>query len=558
MATAMGTPMKANHPIYRSIYTIAFSVIATHSTAQQSTPESAIQNQGNTAPSNAQQPAATNPLATVSSEGKAWIIKPRISLTETYTDNVNVNGANGQKQSDLISELAPGIRIEARTAKLNAYFDYALRGISYARESGNNQSQNSLNTFGTFEAVDKWLYLDFSGLISQQAISAFGTQSSSNTSINSNSTETSTFRLSPFIKGQFAGNVDYFLRYNASSTRSDASAVSNVNLSEWTSQLKGSTPFQRLQWTMDASRQNLDYSRGSKTEAERIRGMLTYALFPEFRVSASLGEESNNYASRDKESKNTSGYGFDWFPTERTQLSVFKEKRFFGDGHNISISHRFPRSYIRYTDTRDVSVLPNQFGTVGLGSIYDIYYQLFANLEPFASMTGVAKDAAVASAVSAMLAQQGISPNSQIVSGYLTSRATILRMQQLSLALTGVRNSITFAANRSESESVLASSALNDDLSKSSSVRQQGIAVTLSHKLSEYSALTAVVSRQESNGNSTTNSPLKSTVTSYQVSASTRLGTKTSGSLSLRRFEFENNTNPYTENALLGTISFVY
>ncbi|RIX45468.1 MAG: TIGR03016 family PEP-CTERM system-associated outer membrane protein [Rhodocyclales bacterium GT-UBC] len=555
---AMGTGMKTNFSTREAICSLTVLLISGPISAQQSNIDPTNQNTGYPASTNAQQSTQTVPLASLATEGKAWIIRPRISLTETYSDNVNVNRSNGGKQSDLISELAPGVRVEARTSRLNAYFDYALRGISYANESGNNQSQNSLNTFGTFEAVDKWLYLDFSGLIAQQAISAFGTQSASNATINNNTTETSTFRLSPFIKGQFAGSVDYFVRYNTSKTRSDASSVSNVDLSEWTSQIKGSTPFQRLQWAVDASRQNLDYSRGSKTEAERIRGMLTYSIVPEFRISGSLGTESNNYASRDQESRTTSGYGFDWFPTERTQVSVFKEKRFFGDGHNISISHRLPRSYIRYTDTRDVSVLPNQFGTVGLGSVYDIYYQLFSNLEPFASMTGIAKDAAVANAVSALLAQQGIAPNSQIVSGYLTSRATILRMQQLSLALTGVRNSITFAANRSESESVLATSALNDDLSKSSSVRQQGVAVTLSHRLSENAALTAVISRQESNGNSTSTSPLKSTMTSYQINASTRLGTKTSGSLSVRRLEFDNNTNPYTENALIGSISFVY
>jgi len=47
-------------------------------------------------------------------------------------------------------------------------------------------------------------------------------------------------------------------------------------------------------------------------------------------------------------------------------------------------------------------------------------------------------------------------------------------------------------------------------------------------------------------------------MTSYQLNASTRLGTKTTGSLSIRRSEFDNSTNPYTENALIGTVSFVY
>lgn len=551
MDTAMGMAMKNKFQALPKTCGLLISILASTAAAAQQT-DAASQAQS------AATQQSTGGLSNLASEGRAWSIRPRVTLTETLTDNANVNGSNGGKQSDLISELAPGIRIEARTARLNAYFDYAIRGMSYARESGNNQTQNSLNTFGTLEAIDKWLYLDFSGLISQQAISAFGTQSASYTTVNSNTTETSNFRVSPYIKGQLAGSLEYFLRYNASTTRSDASSVSNVNLSEWTSQLRGSTPFQKLQWTVDASRQSLDYSKGAKTDADRLRGMLTYAVVPEFRVSLSGGQESNNYASVDQETKSTSGYGFDWTPTERTQISAFKERRFFGDGHNISISHRFPRSNIRYTDSRDVSVLPNQFATVGLGSVYDSYYQLFANTEPYASMTGAAKDAAVSSLVNSLLSILGIPSNSQIVGGYLTSRATIMRMQQLSMAVTGVRNSITLIATRSESSSALASASVNDDFAKSSSIQQQGIALSISHRLSEISALTAVLSRQETSGVATTSSQLKSTMTSYQLNASTRLGTKTTGSLSIRRSEFDNSTNPYTENALIGTVSFVY
>ena len=137
-----------------------------------------------------------------STQGRAWSVKPRISLTETFTDNANINRSASNTQNELITELAPGIRIEARTERLNAYLDYSLRGQFYARESDNNRSQNSLNTFGTLEAVENWLFLDFSGVIAQQTISALGTQSTSNTAINNNSTETATYRLSPYIRGQ--------------------------------------------------------------------------------------------------------------------------------------------------------------------------------------------------------------------------------------------------------------------------------------------------------------------------------------------------------------------
>ena len=173
---------------------------------------------------------------------------------------------------------------------------------------------------------------------------------------------------------------------------------------------------------------------------------------------------------------------------------------------------------------------------------------------------GALKDAAVANAVNTLLAQGGISPNTQVTSSFLTSRASIQRRQDLTLVLTGVRNSITFVANRTENQSVLAATASNDDFSQSTLVRQQGLSINLSHRLSELSNLNAVVSRQESQGSSsvTGNGNLKTTTTTYLINASTKLGAKTTGSLSARRSEVDSTINPYTENALLGTVSLVF
>ncbi len=483
-----------------------------------------------------------------SAEGRTWIIKPRVSLTETVTDNANINRGANNKEGDLITQIAPGIRIEARTVRLKAFFDYSLRGQFYAKEPDYNRSQNALNTFGTLEAVDNWLFLDFSGRIAQQTISAFGTQSTSNTAINNNSTETATYRLSPYIRGQLGGLADYSLRYNVSTTRSDAATVSDIDVSQWIGQLRGSTPFKNLQWTIDANQQSTDYSRGRKTDADLLRAILTYSVSPQFRLTVSGGQESNNYASLEQETHTTSGYGFDWNPTERTKFSAFKEKRFFGNGHNVNFNHRFPRSSIQFSDTRDVSVLPNQFSTVGLGSVYDLYFDQFTTLIPDPVQR--------ANYVNALLSQSGIDPNAQVTSGFTTSRATIRRNQRLALSVFGVRNTITFLANRSESQGVLASQASNDTLSESNVVNQQGFGLNLSHRLSEISNLNFLGSRQESTGSGA--NTLKTTTTLYQVNLTTQLGAKTTGSLSARRSEFDSSTNPYTENALIGTVSFIY
>lgn len=528
----METGMEMRNNLFQLGQLSSLMLLALSNAFAQQTPVDQIQSSGQDKLQTTQQPA--------------WTIKPRISLTETWTDNANLNqGATNSKQSDFITEIAPGIQIQARTARLKGYLDYSLRGQQYAQNTNSARTQNSLNAFGTMEAIDNWLFIDFSGVIAQQSISAFGTQSTSNTSVNNNSTETSTYRVSPYVRGQFGGVAEYLLRYNSSTTRSDSGSLAGIDISQLSGQLKGSTPFQQLKWTIDGNQQTTDYSTGRTTEAEIYRGMLTYSIFPQFRVSASGGWESNNYASAVQESRNTHGYGFDWNPTERTQVSFFKERRFFGDGHNISFSHRFPMSSIQYTNTRDVTVLPDQFGYVGRGRLYDFYSQF---------VSFVADPVERANLLNALLVANPF--KIQDGSSFISSQASAQRREQLSYVIYGARNSVTFMANRSESQSLLATTIGNDDFSKTNTIRQNGFSVNFAHRLSEISNLNLLLSRQESTGG--TGSSLKATTTMYQVNVSTKLGAKTTGTLSVRRSEFDNSTTPYTENALIGVVTYVY
>lgn len=549
MVTGMDMKTKFSFAIPLSI-ALLYSFSST-SIAQQNLPGAipgTATGAGTTAQPQGTQSATTTDDDSTNQE-RSWTIKPRIALIETLTDNVNINRSTNSKQSDLISELVPGIRIEARTTRLKGYFDYSLRNQFYAK-TDYSRTQNYLNTFGTLEAIDNLLFLDFSGMIAQQAISALGPQSPSSTTINNNSTETSTYRLSPYLRGQIGGAVDYYLRYNASTTQSNSTTAYNLDLSQWAGQLRGSTPFQNLKWTIDGNQQTADYSSGRKTDATTLKALLSYSVLPEVRLTLSGGQESNNYASINQETNDTYGFGFDWNPGERTRFSAFKEKRFFGDGHNILFNHRFARSSIRFSDTRDVSVLPNQFATVGMGSVYDLFFDQFESLIP--------NPVARANFVNALLSQSGINPNTQVTSSFMTSRATIQRRQQVAFALFGARNTVTLLANRTENQSMLASASINDSFTQSNStaISQQGYSLNFSHRLSESTNLNALASRQKSKANG--RSVSDTVLTLYQINVSTSLGAKTTGSITFRRSEFDSNSAPYTENALLGTISYIY
>ena len=481
-----------------------------------------------------------------SSPAPAWTITPRIGLTETLSDNINLSSTN--TQTGFISQLSPGVRIDARTARLKMFLDYSLNGLRYSTGSSSSQAQNLLNAFGTLEAIDNWLFLDFSGNISQQVINPFGVQAPSGIYNNNNLTETSTYRLSPFIKGQLGGSADYFLRYNVSATNYSDNSLSNVTLSQWIGQVRGNTRFQNLNWAIDGSQQNTDYSRGRDYDDGRLRGVLTYKLFPELSVSGSGGWETNNYQSINNEGQSTYGYGINWTPTERTQVSGFQEHRFFGNGYNVLLSHRFPLSSIRYTAIRDVSLLPNQFTSSGMGTVYDMYFDQFSNRIP--------DPVARAAYVTNLLNQLGVAPNAQAVSDYAAQRPRIQSSQQLTYVLYGARNSLTLIAARNENEALTVFGQNTNIAGQASRVTQQGFTVSFAHRLTPLTALNLLGSRMESQSGLT--NALNTTMTTYQVGVSTRFGAKTAGSLNLRRSEFDSDTNPYTENALVGSITMFF
>lgn len=486
----------------------------------------------------------------------AFIIRPKIRLTETWTDNVSIVRANNGKESGFITELAPGVNINAKTARLKAKFDYSLLGQFYSTPAGYSRTQNNLNAFGTLEAVEQWLFVDFSGVIAQQAKSAFGTQSTNNSNLNNNLTETATYRLSPYIRGQFAGLVEYSLRYNRSTTQASAATVSDIELSEWLGQLRGSTPFQSLRWTLDAIQQAADYSLGRKTDAERLYVTATYLVAPQFSVSFSGGRESNNYASATSESHATHGIGFDWTPTERTKISAFKDRRFFGDGHRLNITHRFPLSSISYSDTKDVALLPNQFASVGMGTYFELFYQSCLQSLSDQFQDPGQLDQECTARTNQLLAQLNIPANAQATASFLTSRATLQRRQQFAVAIHGTRNTLTLMFNRNEMQSLFAATGLPDDFSLNSDIHQRGLSVNFSHRLSGLTNLNLLASRQESA--STGSTALKVNTTLYQANLTTRLGPKTSGGLTIRHTESDSTTNPYSENALIGTVSVTF
>lgn len=475
---------------------------------------------------------------------ETWRVTPSISLVETLTDNVDLAPGN-RKQSDLITQVAPGIAVTGTGARIKLNFDYRMNNLLYANDSARNNVQNYMDALATVEAVENWLFVDARGSITQQAISAFGAQPTTNGNVNSNRAETSTYQLSPYIRGKLGSAADYQLRYTWSTTGARGNQFADTEVEEWVGSITGRTGLATLGWALNGSAQYVHPNVGREIETTRLGGSLIYQVDPQIRVSVLGGRESNNYSGVDSKASATYGARLEWAPTQRTQISALKEKRPFGHSHDFSLTHRTPLSAWQLSDRKDITVLPNQLIPGTRGTAFELLFDALASRIP--------DPIARAQEVERQLRQSGTPADLALATGFLTTRVFVQRSQQASVAILGARNTLTFAAALTESRAISGAPATADDFALSSEVQQRSISVSWAHRLSPLSSVNLLATQVHSSGGAASN--LDSTQSSVLLLFSHHIGPKTSGSLSVRHVRFDNSTGSgYREKAVTGSL----
>ncbi|WP_313952161.1 TIGR03016 family PEP-CTERM system-associated outer membrane protein, partial [Accumulibacter sp.] len=309
-----------------------------------------------------------------------WRITPNLAVNETLTNNVLLSAKN--PTSDSVTGISPGIAIEGKGNRASLRLNYSLTQNLYARESSSNNRQNALSAIGSVEAIEDFFFIDATGVISQQYISAFGPVSPSIANVDNNRTETSYYSLSPYIKGRLHTWAEYVVRYTATTTDSKSNLVPSLQSTQWVGTLNGTTRWSHLTWGLNASSQSNEYGSGRNYDSSSYGVRLSYRFNPQFQFSLLGGQESNDYVSVQQQRNFTRGFGVDWTPDPRTRLAANVRNRFFGTGYDANFSHRGPRSLVTFQASRDVSSQPSGVGNTGQGNNYDAFYSLIAASNP--------------------------------------------------------------------------------------------------------------------------------------------------------------------------------
>lgn len=465
-----------------------------------------------------------------------WV-EGRVGASLTISSNGPLEPVSRSEQA---VEISPGVQVVANGARVKGSLDYALRAIAYARDTSGDNLRQSLNAKGSVELVDGRAYLDASGVISDETISAFGPVGGLS---DTNRTETSSFRFSPYLKGPLTRYANYELRYAYASSNNEGSARSDSESEDVSMTLQGSGGG-ILGWSVQAQSGSTDYSQDRKTRSDSLRLNLNYAATPQLMLTAVAGTERNDVITVQRESYTITGVGADWRPSPRSRLSLDLQDRYFGHSHRLTMEHRTGRTVWRLSDSRDVSNSPTQAATAYAGTLYELIDASLLQLYP--------DDVARAQEVQRRLAQIGLPGNVAIYESFLSSSASLARTQSLAAVLQGRRTVFTTTLSRTRTSRLRSVVSLGDDFDSTSYVLQEGLTLAVGHQLTPQTSFSADFSLRRNEGSQTGQRTRSQTLSLRLV---TQLAARTSGSVQLRRSVQSSSTSPYGETAISGTVN---
>ena len=271
-----------------------------------------------------------------------WTVTPNLTLSERYTDNVNLAPSGQPRESDFITEVRPGVQFSKEGARLKVRVNYSLQSLTYLNNSNYNAINHQLNAAANAELLKDFLFLDANTAISQQNINALGPVGFGNTNATNNLTTVGTYSISPYIRKRFDSFADANLRISQSGIYYNSQGISNTVSDSVVGALTSGSSFNDLFWGLNYSYNKNKNQLVPDTEFETTSATLGYALTRKFRVNATAGQERNNYVSLSGSKIDGPFWnaGFTWTPTSRTSVAATYGHRFFGRTYSFDLSER--------------------------------------------------------------------------------------------------------------------------------------------------------------------------------------------------------------------------
>jgi len=317
--------------------------------------------------------------AQVADEG-VWSVTPRITVGQTFTDNVNL-ASRGRDSTDVvtsefITEISPGVDVTRNTRRLSLNLNYTLRNRGNWRYSSRSTNAHLLSANSTTEVVRDTLFLDASASRSEQAFSLLQPVGIGTDVGEQRFSDVTRWSVGPRFQQRLGTAAVLSSAYSVNGVYYSGSNAPEDTLGQQGSvQLASGPQFTLVDWALRGSGRRENF-RNFDDDVTFYDASATVGLNPtnKLRVFATGGREWNDFDSafaRDDGKFWNAGASFAF--TRRTNVEASYGERFFGATRSLAVNQRNRRTTFRAQRSQSVvtSSTPGLTQTGVLGDFVD-------------------------------------------------------------------------------------------------------------------------------------------------------------------------------------------
>jgi len=494
--------------------------------------------------------------ATVPAIGIAadWKIRPTLQVRETYTDNVRL-APQGLEQSDWITEIDPGLNIQAQGARLQLKADYAFQYRLYNRNSDSNGHNHRLNSSGLMDIWDRKFFVQAGASITQQNLSPLSQQSTGNVNLTNNRVEVRQSSVSPYWVSRLGSWGNLQARYTWSRAETD-NQTQNLDSDSQTVNLgvTSGPAFSDLGWSLTYNKQRTESTAGQlqRRDLESLTGTARYKLSPIVFGLVTIGREDNSYGStRGSTSGEFYSVGLEWAPSSRTRVRGTIGERYYGNSYSFDAEHRTRLTSWTIGYSEQITVTPGQFSVPSNASTASTLDRLFLNQFPDAVERQQAVDA--------LIAQERLPTSLATSVDFLSNQVSLSKRLSGAFGIRGVRSTVLISVFRDNRTSENSGTTLlgTDPFLMSNSIIQTGYSAILSWRFTERTAGSVSLGQ---NRVKIVDTGGEDNTTNFRVGLTHQLQPKVLGAVDFKSAERDATAagSNFRENAITGSLSLAF
>lgn len=272
-----------------------------------------------------------------------WQVTPRASISQIYSDNIE-QAPSGQKNSEPVTDVNAGLRLNRDGPRGSGRFDYNLQGVAYWDESDSNDVYQQFSGVGDVALAPERLFLEGSVDFRQRAVDRDGALTD-NLTIGGERTDVLSLRISPFLIQRFEDAAIGELRYayDRVDYGSEAGEVDSET-NRFLAKLDSGPMFSQFGWGLSYDFSKEDFDDGSSFESWTVEALGRWNATDRSSIFAVVGYEDNDYEQDPSLSTPDDSFwriGATYQPAARTSFEGFIGERFFGTTYGLDLRHQF-------------------------------------------------------------------------------------------------------------------------------------------------------------------------------------------------------------------------